>query len=118
MAKHPSNTPFDTIIHFNFLNEMQSMKSSTDPLLSPQPTNNSTIAATAAATTASASPQPKQSVSQAIRSRRMSVLMSPPKATPDRRTLTPVSSNSADNAAYAQLCDVCQVAGTTQDLVK
>lgn len=97
------------------------MKSSADPLISPQPTNNTTItttnttaAAVAAAVTAA---QSKEAISQAIRTRRLSVLMSPPKTTPNRRTSTPLSSNSTDSA-YAPLCDVCQVAGTAQDLVK
>lgn len=51
-----------------------------------------------------------------VRTRRTSVLQSPPKANP-RRTSTPVSSNSNDTNEM-QVCFVCQVSGTVQDLVK
>lgn len=65
-----------------------------------------------------------------LRTRRLSVLMSPPKS--KRRTSTPVtatSTNSVDTTPTStaiattttnelQACDVCQVPGTAQDLVK
>lgn len=55
-----------------------------------------------------------------VRTRRLSVLSSPSKATSKSRTSTPVtttSSNSNDTNDM-QACDVCQVPGNAQDLVK
>lgn len=55
-----------------------------------------------------------------LRTRRLSVLLSPSKAQSKSRTSTPVtatSSNSNDTNDM-QACDVCQIPGTAQDLVK
>lgn len=58
----------------------------------------------------------KPPVSPPVRTRRTSGLLSPSKAI-SRRASTPVSSNSND-PNEVQVCYVCQVAGTAQDLVK
>lgn len=58
----------------------------------------------------------KTPVSPPLRTRRTSGLLSPPKAN-SRRTSTPVSVASNDPNEL-QVCYVCQVAGTAQDLVK
>lgn len=57
----------------------------------------------------------KISAEPVVRTRRSSVLQSPPKVNP-RRTSTPVASNSIDTNEI-QVCYICQVQGT-QDLVK
>lgn len=112
--KHPNNPYYPLVFSFESLVfairnrteincQMKSMKTPPppEPMSSPQSTSTPS----------------KDFATQPLRTRRLSVLMSPPKETGSRRTSTPASSNSNDTTD-AQHCDVCQVAGTPQDLVK